>query len=212
MGSERWPCLIWSRPAAWNARAWRTPKLFGNRRLIPRPSQGFALMRHPRLLLAFYCRFAIFSKRAYSFNRIAVTGAAGSKEPNPELSPSARWDAKYLVLHTVFGIGLTSVSNLPLGGAWSGSQCPSGICRAAPCVANHAADPSVRRPGEEQRRLRERMRHYWMLAGVWAIMLVGEYSYFMFKMLLPGSFSPMPAVVTGLCLSLVYEGGKERLW
>ncbi len=60
--------------------------------------------------------------------------------------------------------------------------------------------------------LRERMRHYWMLAGVWAIVLVGEYSYFMTGMLRPGSFSPMPAVVTGLCLSLVYEGGKERLW
>jgi hypothetical protein len=56
------------------------------------------------------------------------------------------------------------------------------------------------------------MRHYWMLAGVWAIMLVGEYSYFMVGMLKPGSFSPMPAVVTGLCLSLVYVGGKERLW
>jgi hypothetical protein len=56
------------------------------------------------------------------------------------------------------------------------------------------------------------MRHYWMLAGVWAIMLVGEYSYLMFKMLRLGSFSPVPAVVTGLCLSLVYEGGKERLW
>ena len=56
-----------------------------------------------------------------------------------------------------------------------------------------------------------RMRHYWMLAGVWAIMLVGEYSYFMFKMLRPGSFSPVPAVVTGLCLSLVYADGTERL-
>jgi hypothetical protein len=47
---------------------------------------------------------------------------------------------------------------------------------------------------------------------VWAIIVVGEYSYLMFKMLMPGAFSPMPAVVTGLCLSLVYEGGKERLW
>ena len=51
-----------------------------------------------------------------------------------------------------------------------------------------------------------------MLAGVWAIMIVGEYSYFMLGMLRPGSASPMPVVVTGLCLSLVYEGGKERLW
>jgi hypothetical protein len=56
------------------------------------------------------------------------------------------------------------------------------------------------------------MRHFWMLAGVWAIMIVGEYSYFMFGMLRPGSVSPIPAVVTGLCLSLVYHAGKERLW
>jgi hypothetical protein len=55
------------------------------------------------------------------------------------------------------------------------------------------------------------MRHYWMLAGVWAIIIVGECAYLMFGMLRPGSVSPMPAVVTGLCLSLVYEGGKERL-
>ncbi len=51
-----------------------------------------------------------------------------------------------------------------------------------------------------------------MLAGVWAIILVGEYSYFILGMLRPGAFSPLPAVVTGLCLSLVYVGGKERLW
>ena len=50
-----------------------------------------------------------------------------------------------------------------------------------------------------------------MLAGVWAIMVVGEYSYFMFRMVRPGSISPMPAVVTGLCLSLLYESVKERL-
>jgi len=56
------------------------------------------------------------------------------------------------------------------------------------------------------------MRQYWMLAGVWAIIIVGEFSYFMFGMLRPGSLSVMPAVVTGLCLALVYEGGKERLW
>ena len=56
------------------------------------------------------------------------------------------------------------------------------------------------------------MRHFWMLAGVWAIMLVGEYSYFMCRMLRPRSLSPMPAVVTGLCLGLVYLGRKERLW
>jgi len=62
------------------------------------------------------------------------------------------------------------------------------------------------------RTLQERMRQYWMLAGVWAIIIVGEFSYFMFGMLRPGSLSVMPAVVTGLCLALVYEGGKERLW
>ena len=56
------------------------------------------------------------------------------------------------------------------------------------------------------------MRHYWMLAGVWAIMIVGEYSYFMLGILRPRSVSAMPIVVTGLCLSLVYKGGKERLW
>ncbi len=56
------------------------------------------------------------------------------------------------------------------------------------------------------------MREFWMLAGVWAIMIVGEYSYFVFGMLRPGAFSPMPAVVTGLCLALVYQGGKGRLW
>ena len=56
------------------------------------------------------------------------------------------------------------------------------------------------------------MRHFWMLAGVWAIMMVGEYSFFVFGMLRPGWVSPMPAVVTGLCLSLVYESGKEQLW
>ena len=51
-----------------------------------------------------------------------------------------------------------------------------------------------------------------MLAGVWAIVLVAEYSYFVLGMLRPGSFTSLPAVVTGLRLSLVYEGGKERLW
>ena len=56
------------------------------------------------------------------------------------------------------------------------------------------------------------MRHYWMLGGAWAIILVAQYSYFMLGKLRPGSFSPMPAVVTGLSLSLVYEGGKERPW
>ena len=50
-----------------------------------------------------------------------------------------------------------------------------------------------------------------MLAGVWALMLAGAYCGFMLGMLRPGSFSPMPVVVTGLCLSLVHEGGKERL-
>lgn len=54
------------------------------------------------------------------------------------------------------------------------------------------------------------MRDYWMFAGVCAIMIVGEYSCFMSGILRPGSVSPMPAVVTGLSLSLVYEGVKKR--
>ena len=53
------------------------------------------------------------------------------------------------------------------------------------------------------------MRHYWMLAGVWTIILVGEYACFTFRLLRPGSFSPMPVVVVGLCLSLVYAARKE---
>ena len=56
------------------------------------------------------------------------------------------------------------------------------------------------------------MRHYWMLAGVWAIMIVGQYSSFMVGILQPGSVSPMPAVVTGLCLSLAYQRWKGGLW
>ena len=43
MDSERSACLIWTRLASWKARAWRRAKLFGNRKLMPRPSQGFAL-------------------------------------------------------------------------------------------------------------------------------------------------------------------------
>ena len=51
-----------------------------------------------------------------------------------------------------------------------------------------------------------------MLAGVWAIIIVGEYSLLIFRVLRPGSVSPLPAVVTGLCLSLVYQGAKGKPW
>jgi hypothetical protein len=45
MGSERWPCLIWSRLAAWNATAGRRPKLCDIRKPIFHPLQTLAL-RH----------------------------------------------------------------------------------------------------------------------------------------------------------------------